>query len=128
LFRHTRHKLLLLQRGLLSIPILGVLGGYGIVLFLRRFVDLRVGGPVESIGADTVQLETDTSRTWPSVGRCSIALDLSSAASLTSSHNWKQADMLVPALGDVRDMEAGDGPYPSSACVGCAHPQRHSLR
>jgi hypothetical protein len=83
---------------LLTVPILG---GYGIVLFIRGLVDLTVRRPVEAIGAYTVKLQANAGRTWPGVGGCSIALDLSPAATLASSHNWKHATKLVLAHGDA---------------------------
>jgi len=104
LFGHAGHELLLLQRRLLSVSILG---GDGIVLLLSRFVDLGVAGSVESIWAHTVQLETDTSRTRPGVGSCSIAFNLSSAATLTSSHHCKRANVSVPAASRREGLESG---------------------
>lgn len=69
-----------------------------------------------------MQLESDTGRAGPGIRSSSIALDLSSPTSFTSSHNWSNTVSITHAQGIELVIS-----HPSAACVDCARPQRHSL-
>lgn len=58
-----------------------------VVLCDRSIEGGRVGGAIEAVGLDAVQLEPDAGRARPCVRRRGIAFDLSPPAALTCSHH-----------------------------------------
>jgi hypothetical protein len=88
--------------------------------------------PLESLGVwreiaiivdsrrNAVQFQSYTCRTRPSIGGCSITFDFSSSASFASSHHCAS---LVYQRYHSKILT-----YPSTACVGCVHPQKHNLQ
>lgn len=65
-----------------------ILDPHSLVLGARGLENLRFCCAIVAIGPDAVKLQTNAGRARPCVGGRGIALDLSSPAALTGSHDW----------------------------------------
>jgi hypothetical protein len=79
---------------------------------------------VLAVWSDTLKLQSDTSRTRPSICRRGVALDFSPSAALTRPHHWHNWSVCecAPPVAVIRSS------YPSIAYGDCARQRRHSLR
>lgn len=67
-----------------------ILDSEGLVVGASGLEDLRFCGAIVTVGPNAVKLQTDASRARPCVGGRSVALNLSSPAALTGSHDWEK--------------------------------------
>lgn len=67
----------------------------------RRVISRRVVSTVETVRAHAMKLQPDAGRAWPSIRRRGIAFDLSSPATLASSHNFQPLVAVVLVYKDI---------------------------
>lgn len=68
-----------------------ILNSKSLVLGASGLEDLRFCRAIVTVGPDAVKLQANAGGAWPCIGSRSIALDLSSPAALTCSHDWTRS-------------------------------------
>lgn len=76
-----------------------ILDSKSLVLGASGLEDLRLCCTIVTVGPDAVKLQPNAGGAWPRVGGCGIALNLSSPAALTGSHDWDEQLASTVAYG-----------------------------